>query len=232
MKFTKRDPLLLLTAVVMIVIALLGIRPVVAHSAPIQAAPVAAAPVQVADIEDPRVMLPGCSGKFREQASDWNQRTLFGQHVLTPRPRTETRDVIHAVNLIYWFCPAGRRPNKVKAFGYEACHMLPEGGSNFDGAWYELFIYDSDDTRINLPKVLVPEGKKENYYQRCKFFDIPAGDRKWQFMKHHPRWNVWSKIRREGILPDEQEVNWDTMQGSVRFIEPGKDFQITDWQYP
>lgn len=182
------------------------------------------------DRADAAESLAGCDGKYRKMASDWNQRTFFGQAVLLPRPHSEARPVNHNSNLIYWYCPNGKKDNKVMGLKWDHCHFLPEGGSNFDGVWYEPYLYTSGDKDVNLDRKFVKEGKKADYYQHCEDQIIPLKKRKWMKMEDFPRWNIWSRIRREGAIPDEGRVNWDTAQGGVQFIKPGTDFKITPWR--
>jgi hypothetical protein len=187
---------------------------------------------RVPDPGSPAPHLEGCKGKYRILASDWNQRTIYFEIVALPRPHSEERRVAHTAINEYWDCPDGDRPRKAMTFRFEYCHFLPELGRQYDGTWYNAYLYNSSGKEVNPPRFLVGEGPRDSHYQNCRSQVVPRIDREWMKVRSHPRWNVWSQNRREGALPDESRINWQTDSGEVMFLHPTADIQITDWQHP
>lgn len=246
----KRDPLLVITALVMVVMALTGVKPGSASGAEragdgrlsltlslttvTPGSPEGTGPAtRVPDPGDPDPKLKRCRGKYRLMASHWNQRTVVAEYVLLPRPHTELRRIAHAVNAEYWQCPGFEAPHRVQVTALDYCHFMVQRGRDWDGTWYNPYIYDDSDKDVNPPRFLLGEGRRADEYQKCGRQIVPAGDREWMRMSWDPRWNIRSKNRREGVLPDESWVNWRVNRRvEVMDIHPAVDIKLTDWFYP
>lgn len=176
-------------------------------------------------------MLPGCNGRYRKHTNFWNQQTVVTQYVLLPRPHPEPRPVTHSSDADYIYCPYKGGPARLRVVSIGHCHLLRDGGSDFDGAWYESYIYDSSDRAVNMEEHFVEEGPRSRGYANCEDQIVPRHRQKWMLMRNDPRRNEMSANRREGALIDETWWNWDTPDGEVRFFHPHAD-PHGDWRYP
>lgn len=179
--------------------------------------------------------LRGCEGKYRRQSHQWNQRTEV--YVLqSPDPWPEPVYMYHTSEFRYMHCPYVGGARRIQGQAWEHCHVMGRNNLSrqYDGTFYEPYLYDSSPSgkNVNLGRIWGHEGVREERYFHCVFQVIPLDERKWMKTKHFPRWNLRSKNRLEGRLPDNPWVNWDTPQGEVRFVHAKTDTVDSPWYRP
>jgi hypothetical protein len=203
MVMKARDPLIILTAVVMFVVFMVKFGP----------------PAQ----SDPS---NGCISKVRTQASKWVHESTYA----SPKVGAGAHMVAHKVHIvattIYSYCRSTNkgRNQAVMPLHQNVCwFILGDKGIIFDGVKVEPYVYDNEHVIWNSDVVKVPD---DGTRQNC--IAVPVTKTGWHYMKHEPRWNMWSQVVRSNS-PDENWENWKSGKEDVRRFRPSEDPIMQNW---
>lgn len=203
----KRDPIIILTATIMLLLAALGFRMPEANAA------------------------AGCLGQVREQTSRWSHTSIYA----SPKSGAGIHMVGHEVkmvaNMFYIYCKNATEGDfrQIKVKSVNVCWLIVgDKGFVFDGVKVDPYTYsDVDGNTWNFKEFKI---KDDDSKQNCKGQGIPKEDRTWAKMKNEPRWNMWSQVVRSG-LPDESWENWRTPSSEVKRYRPKTDLVTIDWYW-
>lgn len=176
----------------------------------------------------PANAVPGCSSQVQLKADNWSENVGYNG----PNPARPWQSDFFVVRLTatlaYWHCPNGTEQTLVKIKWADFCwsHIDPNHGSlNFDGAKFNPYYYDSNES-TNPPETIVSD---DGSVQNCKTQDVSLEDERWFEMQNIPKWKVTSWVRLS-YSPDQERV-FKHDGNEYKLIRPHYDVAIGDWHW-
>jgi hypothetical protein len=167
----------------------------------------------------------GCASKVVLKVDTWGENVgYWGVNI--PHPAPDFYVIRLSATTGYWYCPNGRRPNKVKPLWVEYCysHLNPtHGADNFNGAKFNPYFYDSNES-FNPPTFNVGD---DGTIQNCRR-QVLSGE-KWLETRQGARWKITSWVMLQAWPDHEKVFKWKGEEYKPFF--PQGDINLGLWHW-
>lgn len=183
--------------------------------------------------KSPRIT--GCFSEVRNHLTTFQDRMPYRYTSLLHHGLPEASTLHGVVNGLYWNCPNGDKPDKIKLKWFDACVFFTDNEEHavYAGTTFSVKIFDETGV-INRAVWKVPDAKdpKTGKYQVqvCRHKDIPVEDERWSFLHNKPRMSVHYRIHEDGIENADTTDMFHLKSGNTgKRILPNVDLAVSKW---